>query len=118
MELVIAAEIDDEPEERELTALRDWLQAESPRPGHIELRTPRVEPGTMGAAVDVLSVALGAGGAASVLAGSVSTWLGTRRPRVRLRLRRPDGAELEVDAQTRDADAMIKRFIEEATADS
>ena len=68
-------------------------------------------PGTMGAVAETLQVALGAGGGATVLAGSVATWITTRRQNVKLRLRRPDGGELEVDAQVKDAETMIESFL-------
>ena len=51
---------------------------------------------------DTLQVALGAGGAATVLAGSITTWIKTRRVPVILRLRRSDGAVGELLALVAD----------------
>lgn len=69
----------------------------------------------MGAALETLQVALGAGGAATVLATSVSVWLKTRRPSVSLRVRRRDGSELEIDATVEDVDSVVRHFVEAAS---
>jgi hypothetical protein len=98
-----------EPDDAELRALRHWLETGTVRPGRITVRHADVGPDEMGAAADALEVALGPGGGA--LAGAVTTWLSTRRGNVKLRLRRPDGAELEVDATTEDSEATVKAFL-------
>jgi hypothetical protein len=72
----------------------------------------------MGAVSDTLQIALGAGGAATVLAGSVSTWLSTRRQNVTMVLRRPDGKRLEIDARVKDPEAMIESFLQVTASDS
>ena len=59
--------------ETHLVALRDWLAAEEALRGRVELLARTPQPGQMGAALDVLAVALGSGGAGAVLARSVST---------------------------------------------
>jgi hypothetical protein len=106
----IEISLEGEADESELLALRDWLVQESPRPGGVELTARLAEPGTMGPVVDTLQVTLGAGG--SVLAGSVATWLSTRRRPVSLRLKRPDGSELEISAEVKDPEAAIERFLD------
>jgi membrane-associated two-gene conflict system component 1 (EACC1) len=65
--------------ETELRSLRDWLATEDELRGRVALRSTTPRPGEMGAVVDVLTVAVGAGGAATVLAGALTTWLRTRR---------------------------------------
>jgi Effector Associated Constant Component 1 len=117
MEIQIAATRDGEADEAELRALREWLLQESPRPGRVELVAQPAAPGTMGPVSDTLQVALGAGGALTVLAGSVGTWIGTRRQHVAVRLRRADGAEIEVDASVKDPEATIERFLRVAAAE-
>jgi Effector Associated Constant Component 1 len=99
-------------DESELAALRDWLMQESPRPGRVTRLEEPPEPGTMGALSDTLQVALASGGAGSVLAGSLATWLTTRRRPVSLRLKRPDGSELEINAEVKDPEAAITRFLD------
>jgi Effector Associated Constant Component 1 len=103
-----------EPLEAEVLSLRDWLLRESPSLGRIRTVTSTGEPETMGALTDTLQVALGTGGAGAMLAGSVATWLSTRRADLKLRLKRPDGKELEVDAQVKAPEELIARFLSEA----
>src|SRR4051794_17896297 len=106
MDVEITTAAEDEPDELELRSLHHWLLAETPRPGHIAIVAARSQPGAMGAATEALQVALGAGGAATVLAGSLSTWINTRRCRVRVILKRADGEQLQIDAETNDAEAI------------
>ncbi|WP_157857969.1 effector-associated constant component EACC1 [Streptomyces durhamensis] len=97
-----------EDAETHLVSLRDWLAAEEALRGRVELpaRTPR--PGQMGAALDVLAVALGSGGAGAVLARSLSTWLVQRRADVTVHLSRSDGREVTVEVRrTSDPQAVI-----------
>jgi hypothetical protein len=63
----------------EMRSLRDWLAAEDEFRGRLALGGKVPAPGEMGAVVDLLTVAVGSGGAATVLAGSISAWLRTRR---------------------------------------
>jgi hypothetical protein len=64
---------------RTLKNLQDWLLNE---PALVDCRITRPpaipEPGQMGALSEVLVVALGSGGSAAALAGSLSVWLSTR----------------------------------------
>jgi hypothetical protein len=56
----------------------------------------------MGGAVEILSVALGSGGAGAVLAGALATWVQTRRARISVELVQDEAGEtvrrVEVDA--------------------
>ncbi|MBU3066405.1 hypothetical protein KO481_33400 [Nocardia sp. NEAU-G5] len=63
----------------DLAALNEWLSGEEDLRGRVRgIRHPIGET-ELGSAIDVLTVALGAGGAGSVLAASLITWLKTRR---------------------------------------
>lgn len=53
----------------------------------------------MGGVSDVLVVALGSGGAATVFIKLMSDWITTRRPKVRVRITGPDGENAEFDAE-------------------
>ncbi|MGW1562776.1 effector-associated constant component EACC1 [Streptomyces sp. NPDC002144] len=91
-----------------LVSLRDWLAAEDALRGRVELLARRPQPGQMGAALDVLAVALGSGGAGAVLARSLSTWLVQRRADVTVRMSRGDGREVTVEVyRTSDEQAVI-----------
>jgi hypothetical protein len=111
MEIKIVALVEGQPDELELRALHGWLIEENPRPGRVTLVAPLSQPGTMGALGETLQVALGTGGAATVLAGSVTAWLATRHQKVAMLLKRPDGEELRIDAQVKDPEATIQRFL-------
>ena len=111
IKIVLLADIDGETAEGELRSLSEWLTQESPSAGRTHL-VRASEPDAMGGAWDAVEVALGAGGAVSVLAGSISTWIKTRHRPVRLRVRRPDGEELEISGDVRDPDALIEQFLE------
>ncbi|MFF4361155.1 hypothetical protein [Streptomyces sp. NPDC001604] len=94
--------------ETHLVSLRDWLAAEEALRGRVELLARTPQPGQMGAALDVLAVALGSGGAGAVLARSVSTWLVQRRADVTVHVSRNDGREVTVEVRrTSDPQAVI-----------
>ncbi|MGW5370611.1 effector-associated constant component EACC1 [Streptomyces sp. NPDC004009] len=94
--------------EAHLISLRDWLAGEEVLRGRVELLARTPQPGQMGAALDVLAVALGSGGAGAVLARSLSTWLVQRRADVTVRMSRGDGREVTVEVRrTSDAQAVI-----------
>ncbi|MFD5831917.1 hypothetical protein ACFWGZ_41205, partial [Lentzea sp. NPDC060358] len=61
-----------EDDQVHLRSLRDWLTREDLFRGRLSLRGEAPRPGQMGAAVEVLMVAVGSGGAATVLARSVT----------------------------------------------
>ena len=85
----------DDPAAR--ASLRGWLR----RAGDLRVSTaPQVvPPGEMGVG-EVLVVALGAGGALSVLANALSVWLGQpRRPTVTVSVERPDGTRVEITGE-------------------
>ena len=78
----------------ELRDLYGWLAAEEDLRVRVVERPP--SSGEMGALLEGLAVVLAPGGAAAVLAGSLMSWLSRRRSDLTIRLRRADGAELEV----------------------
>jgi hypothetical protein len=74
-------------------ALRDlfrWLGDEQEFRGRARLVHASVGETDLGSVVDAVSVAVGAGGAGTVLASALITWLQTRRAAVRLLVRRGD----------------------------
>jgi hypothetical protein len=90
----------------ELRALRAWLTEEEQLRGRVALTqdgTP--EPGTLGPALEALSVSIGSGGAVTVLITGIMSWIrqrsGQRRPSTTvIKLRRADGAMVEISAAT------------------
>jgi hypothetical protein len=63
----------------ELAALGEWLQNEDDLRGRIRTVHGAIGETELGSVVEILTVALGAGGAGTVLASSLKTWLLTRR---------------------------------------
>jgi hypothetical protein len=58
----------------------------------------------MGAAVELLTVALGSGGAGAVLVRSISTWLCQRHSEVSVSLKDADGREFRFSSKSRNLD--------------
>ena len=63
----------------ELAALGEWLQGEDELRGRIRIVHGVIGETELGPVPELLTVALGAGGAGTVLASSLKTWLLTRR---------------------------------------
>ncbi|MGV9679106.1 effector-associated constant component EACC1 [Nocardia sp. NPDC003482] len=96
--------IDDRPVQIEvppahLFALRDWLAAEDPLRGRVIPLTAAPKQGQMGGAVEILTVALGSSGAATVLARSLCTWLIHRRADVTITITASGGQRVHVDVK-------------------
>lgn len=82
-----------------LRSLMAWLQQEDELRGRLRpASSSDAAEGTMGAGVfDVLTVALGSGGAGAVFARSLSAWLVNRRTDVRVTVERAGGDKVVVD---------------------
>jgi len=69
----------------------------------------------MGDLAAVVTVAVGSGGVASVLAGSLSTWLSRRRRETTVKVTFPDGRSVEVTNQGPDEpEALLRAVLEHA----
>ncbi|MGW3964437.1 effector-associated constant component EACC1 [Amycolatopsis sp. NPDC005003] len=98
-----------------LRPLLTWLRAENELRGRLELTGAAPAPDEMGAVADVLTVALGGGGAAAVLARSLSVWLRQQRSDTTIEITTDgDGARsVKVTAQrVEDAEAVIKSVLD------
>ncbi|MFD0274401.1 hypothetical protein ACFVHB_10905 [Kitasatospora sp. NPDC127111] len=83
----------------EAESLADWLRGEPGLAG-VTLTGAKPAPGELGSVADLVTVAAGAGGALTVLAASLRTWFAQpRRSDVRLKIRRPGGETVELDAK-------------------
>jgi hypothetical protein len=87
-----------------LEDLQDWLRREPELRGRVRHPPAPVSAGEMGGLSDTLVVALGSGGAISVLLGSVQVWLQRRRD-VSVEVCDGDGRRVAITAQ-RPADAV------------
>lgn len=96
-----------------LRSLLDWLRHEDTLRSRVRTAQTPVRPGEMGAGVlNVLTVALGSGGAGAVLATSVSTWLSQRHADVTLTVTAEDGRHIELDARRVRDPAVLLRTLE------
>jgi membrane-associated two-gene conflict system component 1 (EACC1) len=98
----------------ELITLERWLRQETELRGAVRLSQSDIRSGEMGGVFDAVEVAVASGGAASLLVTSLFTWLGqrTKAATLRLKLRRPDGAEIELDLDgVQDADVIAGKVI-------
>lgn len=83
----------------ELESLSDWVRREHELGGRVTYVGARPREGELGALVEALVVAVGSGGAVSVLAASLKAWISLpRRSDVRIKIENTDGRVVEIDA--------------------
>ncbi|MGW1719847.1 effector-associated constant component EACC1 [Streptomyces sp. NPDC002156] len=95
----------------------DWLRRERGLQGCVHVTPAAPAESELGAALDFLTVSLGSGSVATVLAGSLAAWLQSRRTptKVRITITRADRTlELET-GDVAEAEALIRRFLGEDT---
>jgi hypothetical protein len=93
----------------EVRSLRDWVKTEQdPESSKVMAISPPVQIGHMRAALDVVTVAPGGGGAVSVLAGSSGVWLRGRGTDIRCKISGPQGKIVVAAKRTRDPAALIQ----------
>lgn len=103
---------------REFAALYDWLLKEPEFRGHVKVIRAAPGPDEMGSLPEVLMVALGAGGAGTVLANTLSVWIKSRRTSVRLMVKCGKAREVELEAEgIEDAVALLTQVLREADLD-
>jgi hypothetical protein len=93
----------------ELRALHRWLQQEDELRGRVAIENATPARGEMGAVADFLVVAVGSGGAITVLASSISVWLRHRKSDITVELTETEsGRTVKVTAARADAEAVIR----------
>lgn len=96
----------------DLVSLRNWLVQEDELRGRVEMDDPEVAPGQMGALPEVLAVAVGSGGALTVLAQQTRVWLQQRRSNVQVQIRDDEsGKTVSVSADHLDDPAGLVRDV-------
>ncbi|MBF6080560.1 hypothetical protein IU485_04230 [Nocardia cyriacigeorgica] len=84
----------------ELFELYEWFKDDDNLRGRVKLPQNAIRPGQMGDLASVLVVALGAGGIATALTQSLTTWFTVRRSEVAITLKRNgDETEITIDAK-------------------
>lgn len=97
-----------------LNALAEWLNSEDELRGRVAPVRSAPEPGTMGVPVELLTVALGSGGAGAVLLRSICTWLTRRGPEVSISLKDGRGREFTFSSTAAKQDS--SELLREASA--
>ncbi|MFE3826710.1 hypothetical protein [Streptomyces sp. NPDC059092] len=106
-----ATELDDR------LALIGWLRGERGLQGRVHVVPAAPAENELGAGIELLTVSLGSGGIATILAGSLATWLQNRRTPTKIRIsviRADRTLELET-GDAAEAEALIQRFLGEDT---
>ncbi|WP_373282819.1 effector-associated constant component EACC1 [Nocardia asiatica] len=95
-------------------ALLRWLSREPELRGRCKAVGHAPSPGEMGSWVDFATVAVGGGGALSVLAMSLKTWFAQpRRSDVEIEIRSPDGRSVTVNAKrVNDVPALLQSVLD------
>lgn len=107
--------LDSETELDDRLALIGWLRGERGLQGRVHVLPAAPAENELGAGLDLLTVSLGSSGIATVLAGSLATWLQNRRAptKIRISITRADRTlELET-SDAAEAEALIQRFLGE-----
>ena len=79
--------------------LAAWLEADDELRGHVRREPAPVPDGALGTTIAQLALSLGSGGAATAMASVVIAWLRRRTGSVAVRLTRPDGSAVELQAE-------------------
>lgn len=102
-----------------LEALFDWLRQEEDLRGRTTRTATPLSPGEMGSLADTLTVAVGGGGALTVLFTSIAVWLRTRRSDIAVEVTvgdhkvRVEGKRVKADTESlRELVAEANRAIE------
>jgi hypothetical protein len=99
---------------RDLADLFAWLGREDDLRGMVRLQSRPLAPGEMGTLPELIAVAIGGGGAVSVLASSLSTWLAHRKSDITLKVTGRDGRTVELQAQrVAEADELLREVLRE-----
>ena len=80
-------------------SLAEWLASERELRGAVRTVASRIGETQLGAVTEIITVALGSGGAGSVLASSLITWLRTRPTRAKFLIKSGDRS-VELDIRT------------------
>jgi Effector Associated Constant Component 1 len=94
-------------------SLRASLVAEDELRGQVRTLNAAPAPGTLGIPPEALVVALGQGGAATVLASALVTWLRRRTNEVTIRIIRKDGSRTEVHAKQARGAVSLQGLVDE-----
>jgi threonine dehydratase len=102
----------EEPTE-DLFLLREWLESDPALAGTVTLDEVDIKPDEMGSLSEVLVVALGSGGLATVIAGNLSAWMSSRKAEVTVTKTGADGSSASLTVKNvDDVDKVVKEFLD------
>ncbi|MEV0251861.1 hypothetical protein AB0H76_35100 [Nocardia sp. NPDC050712] len=94
-----------------LVALNEWLNAEDQLRGRIRPVSQPIQENELGTVADALTVALATGGAGSVLASSLITWLKTRQTSAKVTVK-SGRRSVTLDIQTiEDVEPLLRQLL-------
>jgi hypothetical protein len=105
----------------DLESLDDWLHGEPELAGQVRAVGSAPVRGHLGALTEALIVAVGSGGAISVLAAALKSWLSLpRRSDVTITIDRADGSSVTIDAKRvaagqADVESIIRQALDYGT---
>ncbi|MFB8203130.1 effector-associated constant component EACC1 [Kitasatospora purpeofusca] len=95
----------------DLPSLYEWLVGEDELRGLVRISQRPIGQTELGSAVDLLTVALGAGGAGSVLSSALITWLRARRTSAKVTVE-AEGRSVTLEIETlRDVSALLEQVL-------
>ncbi|MFF3068802.1 hypothetical protein [Kitasatospora sp. NPDC057936] len=95
----------------DLSSLYEWLVSEDELRGMVRVSRRPIGQTELGSAVDLLTVALGAGGAGSVLSSALVTWLKARRTSAKITVE-AEGRSVTLEIDTlRDVSALLEQVL-------
>lgn len=101
----------------DLNALHDWLNSEDEFRGRVGLAEGVIGESELGSLSEVLTVAFSAGGAGSVLAVSLITWLKTRQTTAKITVE-SEGRSVTFDiTTTHDVRPLVERVLRSSDDD-
>jgi hypothetical protein len=101
----------------ELAALGAWLSDEDELRGRVKIVRGPIGDTELGSLPELLTVALGAGGAGTALATSLRTWLSTRRTSAKITVQAGERS-ISLDIQTvGDVAPLLERILKAADGD-
>jgi hypothetical protein len=115
MELTVRL-VDDAVSADTVRSLASFLRAERELRGQVHAEEKDPERESMGSVGDLLTVAIGSGGALTVLLASVSTWLKNSRSDIKVEIRGKRGSAVIIDAKRVKSidDAQLRKILQEA----
>ncbi|MGW6421413.1 effector-associated constant component EACC1 [Nocardia sp. NPDC055053] len=98
----------------ELRNLMSWLGREDEFRGRVSVEQQPIRPGEMGTWSDVLIVAVGTGGAGTVLARSIGLWITHRRPRIGIEINRGKGKSIKItgDLPAKEVTELLRKALD------